>query len=223
MRPLHDLLRNVGIELHSFGLSYRSCFPDEQLDHGVHFRVREGLRHTVVEQDRQRIEGHVPAHLFPFRPPDVLDDLTGNARLIKEGFDGRQIGGCSRRYIRRSHTGRLSQHLPELGERTLDRRGLDVGYFLLRTFRSHRLPPRPDRHAPSFIMLDDARFGDLGISVGDPAEQAGIRHEFQDTRLRVNPVLQGEHGRVGEMNRPELLDDFVQIIALDGQDHETGL
>src|SRR3989441_275680 len=72
-------------------------------------------------------------------------------------------------------------------------------------------------------MLDDARFGDLRINIRDPAEQAGIRHELQDSRLRVNPVLQGEHSCVGEENRPELLDDFVQIVTLDGKDDEIGL
>src|SRR5437867_11943051 len=185
--------------------------------------MREGLRDAVVEQDRQWIEGHVPAHLLPLRPPDVLNDLAGNARPIEEGFDGRQIGTYRRRLTRYSYVGRLSQHLPELGERALGRCGLDVGFFLLWRLRTSCLPPRSDRHAPSFIMLDDARFGDLGITLRDPAEQAGIRHELQDSGLRVNPVLQGEHRRVREENRPELLDDFVQIVALDGKDDEIGL
>src|SRR2546422_4145719 len=183
--PLTDFVRDVGIELHPLGLGNRDRFPDEQLDHGVHLRMREGLRDAVVEEDRQRIEGHVPAHLLPLRPPDVLNDLAGNARLIEEGFDGRQIGTYKRRLTRCGHAGRLSQHLPELGKRALGRCGLDVWLFLLWRLRTRCLPPRPDRHASSFIMLDDARFGDLCITLRDPAEQAGIRHELQDSRLRV--------------------------------------
>src|SRR5437660_9752262 len=31
----------------------------------------------------------IPAHLFPLRPLDVLDDLAGNTCLIEEGFDVR--------------------------------------------------------------------------------------------------------------------------------------
>src|SRR5438094_683637 len=115
----------------------------------------EGLRDAVVQQDRQGIEDHVPAHLFPFRPPDVLDDLARNARLTEEGLNGPQVGSSNRPLDRRGHVGRLSPHLSEPGERSLSCRGLEVPFFLLRDIRTGRLPPRPDRHVPSFIMLDN--------------------------------------------------------------------
>src|SRR2546422_6009794 len=49
--PLNDFVRDVGIELHPLGLGNRDRFPDEQLDHGVHLRMRSE-EHTSELQSR---------------------------------------------------------------------------------------------------------------------------------------------------------------------------
>src|SRR5688572_10905260 len=54
------------------------------MDDPQHLRVIQRLGHAVVDDDGERVEDAVPAHLLPFASANILHYLTGKASLSEE-------------------------------------------------------------------------------------------------------------------------------------------
>src|SRR5437867_2140437 len=96
------------------------------MDDPQHLRVSQRLRHPVVDDNGERVEDAVPAHLLPFAPAYILHHLTGNASPCE------QIGDLKDSWAPMPHQ-------------------------------------FSDGHRSALVMLDHARFDDLGIDEGNPA------------------------------------------------------
>ena len=85
--PLYHLVGDVLRQRYLEPCCDRRDLPDNVMNDSQHFRVIECLRHAVVDDHRERVEGAVPTHLLPFVATNILHNLARQACLLEEVGD----------------------------------------------------------------------------------------------------------------------------------------